>query len=237
LCEVPDEPALRSACALLDGHQIRFARYHEPDRGNELTALATEPLRGRRRRAPLRPFPLFNHDSDDGCADSARSDSQPHFPKGSVMSSDSLISRSIFPTGFGMFAPCDRQTYRKLKRIRHLAGFAEVERRRWDRSQPRLPHNRTFKRRRASGKIVREPVDENRMIFKPFFELRPVEPTSVYPVDARLAGPTDLHARFFEDYRAARHPKATAAEVRPLSLSRQKIDSLLEQIELWNLRR
>ena len=156
------------------------------------------------------------------------------------MSADSTVSPSapsVFRTSFGMFVPCDRETYRKLKRIRHLAGFAEVERRRWDRSQSRLAHNRKFKRRRPSGKIVREPVDECRMIFLSFYGLSRAAAAACMPVDARMACTTPLHERFFESYRAARYPKPTAAEVQPLALSREEIDWLLEQIEVWNLKR
>ena len=47
----------------------------------------------------------------------------------------STESFTVHRTSFGMFVPCDRQTYRKLKRIRHLVTLAEAERRRWDRSK------------------------------------------------------------------------------------------------------
>jgi hypothetical protein len=138
-------------------------------------------------------------------------------------------------TSFGHYVPCDRETYRKLKRIRHLAAFAEAERARWDRSQRRLPHNRAFKRRRG-GAVVREPVDARRMIFSPFFELRPAAAMEL-PADAVLASGTELRALFTEDYYNARRPVADPAAVRPLKLAPQQIDELLEQIELWNLRR
>ena len=154
------------------------------------------------------------------------------------MSTDSL--EHVFRTSFGLYVPCDRATYRKLKRIRHLATFAEVERRRWDRSQRRLPHNRTFKRHRlrdASGRFVREPVDPKRMMFAPFYELLAADVSLRFPPDARLARETELLSRFFADYSAARNPKPTAAEVAPLKLSSAEIDDLLTRIEVWNLRR
>jgi hypothetical protein len=143
-------------------------------------------------------------------------------------------------TSFGRFVPCDRDTYRKLKRIRHLAAFAEVDRRRWDRSQRRLPKNRVFIRRRGSA-VVREPVDALRMIFAPFYGLRLASHAggmcAAYPPDARLAEESELMARFMNDYHSARHPVANPADIRPLSLSATEIDALLQQIELWNLRR
>jgi len=145
----------------------------------------------------------------------------------------STQSQSFVPhrTSFGMFVPCDRETYRKLKRIRHLATFAEAERRRWDRSQKRLPHNRTFKRRCGLGRPVRERADAARMIFQPFYSLVPAEG------DVRMAQESDRMKCFFEDYRAARYPKPAAADVTPLKMSIEQIDALLIEIELWNLKR
>jgi hypothetical protein len=66
--------------------------------------------------------------------------------------------------------------------------------------------------------------------------LRPADPALGLPPDARLVCETDLFSRFFADYREARHPK-DAASVAPPKLSPAEIDALLEQIELWNLRR
>jgi hypothetical protein len=239
---VPDEPALRDACALLARHGVRFAAFHEPDRDSELTALATEPLRGAA-RAPLRRFPLLadpccapaTPSTSTAAAGSARASRSPNSPGGSAMSTDSMTT--VFRTGFGMYVPCDRATYRKLKRIRHLATFAEAERKRWDRSQRRLPHNRTFKRRRTSGRPVRELVDPARMIFQPFYALHGADSALGLPPDARPARETDLFARFFADYRAARHPAATPAEVVAPTMSPAEIDDLLTQIEVWNVRR
>lgn len=143
---------------------------------------------------------------------------------------------TVFRTRFGMFVPCDRETYRKLKRVRHLAAFAEAERRRWDRAQRRRPQNRAFTRRR-DGRPVREPVRPGRMIFAPFYALAPAGPAPGMPADARLARGTELLSRFFAAYNAARHPGAQPADVRPMQLSAAEIDELLERIELWNLRR
>ena len=156
------------------------------------------------------------------------------------MSPDSITTPTVFRTSFDMYVPCDRATYRKLKRIRHLATFAEAERKRWDRSQRRLPHNRMFKRYRlrdANGRFFREPVDAARMIFAPFYDLQAADASLSLPPDAHQARETLLASRFFDDYRAARHPKPTAAEVAPMKLSHAEIDELLAQIELWNLRR
>jgi len=247
---VDDEPALRRAATMLAQADIRFAPFHEPDRHHELTALATEPLCGRRRRAPLRRFALLGSLDDSranppppststaGADDSARPLVPQLFPGGSAMST--APATSVFRTSFGMFVPCERATYRKLKRIRHFATFAEAERRRWDRSQRRLPHNRNFKRfrlRDANGRFVRELVDARRMIFAPFYALDAADTSLGFPPDARLARQTELLTRFSADYHAARHPKSAAGEVQPLQLSLAQIDDLLTRIEVWNVKR
>lgn len=49
MCVVRNEAKLREVMSRLDSQQIRFKEFREPDRDNETTALATEPLRGDRR--------------------------------------------------------------------------------------------------------------------------------------------------------------------------------------------
>ena len=233
-CEVADEAALRDACADLERAGVRFTSFHEPDRNGELTAIATAPVYGRRGRAPLRAFQLLQ----DPCA-------APRPPRTAAglaraqpggFSMTAEPTTTVFRTRFGMFVPCDRETYRKLKRVRHLAAFAEAERRRWGRAQRRLPQNRTFPRRR-DGRRVRELVRPGRMIFGPFYALAPAGPEARLPANARLATGTEMLSRFFADYDAARHPVTTAEEVGPMRLSAAEIDELLERIEVWNLRR
>jgi len=51
LCAVPSQQRLLAAADFLCLNNIRFALFREPDRGNEATALATEPLSGAARRA------------------------------------------------------------------------------------------------------------------------------------------------------------------------------------------
>ena len=152
------------------------------------------------------------------------------------MNTNSTSADRVFRTRFNLYVPCDRETYRKLKRIRHLVSFAEAERARWNRSQRRLPHNRAFTRRRG-GRLVREPVDAGRMIFGPFFELHPAPAGLRLPQDAKLAAGTELLTRFYEDYLNAKRPVPDPAAVKPPRLTARQIDQILEQIELWNLRK
>jgi hypothetical protein len=70
---VPDEAALRGACARLDGAGVKYAAFREPDRGGELTAVATEPVFGRQ-RALFRQFRLLQEPGAHGPRQSPRRD-------------------------------------------------------------------------------------------------------------------------------------------------------------------
>jgi hypothetical protein len=85
--------------------------------------------------------------------------------------------------------------------------------------------------------VVREPVDSARMIYGPFFEIRPAPAGLSLPQDAKLAAGTELLTRFYEDYLSAKHPVPDPAAVKPPRLTVGEVDRILEQIELWNLRR
>jgi len=58
LCTSPDEISLSQQADALTSAGIRVTLFHEPDRNNELTAIATEPLCNRRRKL-LRRLPLL----------------------------------------------------------------------------------------------------------------------------------------------------------------------------------
>lgn len=50
VCGVKNEIALEREASRLEAFGIKFASFYEPDRGNELTALATAPIAGEDRR-------------------------------------------------------------------------------------------------------------------------------------------------------------------------------------------
>ncbi len=58
LCAVASEDRLLAAADHLFRHNVRHALFREPDRADEATALATEPLAGPRRR-PLSRYQCF----------------------------------------------------------------------------------------------------------------------------------------------------------------------------------
>jgi hypothetical protein len=58
LCRVANERDLLSAADRLECRGVRFQLFREPDRDNEATALATEPL-GPQRRGALARYPCL----------------------------------------------------------------------------------------------------------------------------------------------------------------------------------
>lgn len=65
LCGVNNEATLHRETKRLEKLGIRFACFREPDRAGELTALATEPLRGEARR-PMRRYQLLEEEDMTG---------------------------------------------------------------------------------------------------------------------------------------------------------------------------
>ena len=57
-CNVRDIGRLNNAAKKIHKHGIKFKPFYEPDIGNEFTALATEPLRGDKRKH-LKDFQLM----------------------------------------------------------------------------------------------------------------------------------------------------------------------------------
>ena len=65
LLAVPDEFSLELAARRLRAHYIRYSAFREPDLGDSLTAIATEPVDGDTRRL-FRKFPLLTSTSLGG---------------------------------------------------------------------------------------------------------------------------------------------------------------------------
>ena len=60
LCGVRDQSTLERETSRLMSKGIRFVEFHEPDRNDELTAIATEPIAGDARRM-FRRYDLLEH--------------------------------------------------------------------------------------------------------------------------------------------------------------------------------
>lgn len=64
VCRVRDEQALQREASRIELSGIRFAPFYEPDRNNELTAIATEPVSGSNRRR-FRRYNLLDQEERD----------------------------------------------------------------------------------------------------------------------------------------------------------------------------
>ena len=125
---------------------------------------------------------------------------------------------SVHQTSFGMFVPCDKATYKKLKRIFHLfTQFVRPWEDRWQRSQARQLHNRHFTLRKVRYEV------KDSWVFRPF---------SDFLKNNRVV-PSDLWRDFSADYWAARTPVKTPEEVKSPKLSVAQIDKLLMDIEAF----
>lgn len=130
-------------------------------------------------------------------------------------------SFSPIQTSFGKYVPCDRATYKKLKRINHiLHQCARVWADRWERSQKRLPHNRYY-----TFKKVRFMVKDS-WIFSQFWTIGTGR-------QSNCLMPTPLYKQFLDSYKSARYPKEKSEQVVPLSFTTEEIDRLLADIEAF----
>ena len=64
LCEVKNELHLAKIINKLEGTDIKFKTFREPDLNNSITALATEPIRGDKRKF-FEHLPLLKGDSNE----------------------------------------------------------------------------------------------------------------------------------------------------------------------------
>ncbi len=148
----------------------------------------------------------------------------------------------MFQSCWGLH-PCDYSTYRKLKFLYHVLQKAVRMAHTWERWKRKDPHNRVMRRRirNAQGQTIgyETPVPiaepgicaifsqkllENRHVDKKgnLFREGFLEENLVTD-DLGIAG----------DYVAARRPVKELAEVRPLRVGLETIDTLFEQARSW----
>lgn len=141
------------------------------------------------------------------------------------------------------FHPCDYATYRKLKLLNHAYLKALRIARAWERWQRKDPHNRVIRRRikNAKGQTIgyeaptpREEPCVCPVFTQKFLEVRYVDKKGNV-VKEGFAAPKVVTDDFgvVADYAAARKPVKDAKDVRPLRLSVETIDALVERAQAW----
>jgi hypothetical protein len=190
---------------------VRFRAFHEPDRGGQLTAAATEPVRGTQRLL-FRGYPLLR----GGAAPAT-------LPSSSLPSerSSDMAHRSRWG-----WHPCDYETYLLLKELNALCEKARRQYAAWQRWERKMPHNRVIRRK------VKD--DQGRVIRTEVIGPRP-EPPLPAPFCTRYQAVVRgraIERVAFSDlgipaaYRAARKPAASKEEVKPPGLTPEQVNRL-----------
>lgn len=154
---------------------------------------------------------------------------------------------NVFETSFGKFCPCDKATYKKLKRIRFLLEKEKKTNGRFKWFWRKAPQNRCIRDKKA-GTVT--PVSEP-VLFEPFYTKVALPENSWFAwlrkdyadQPKRLASlpvpeqnkfkieETQLLQDFLADRVNARFPQEKAEYVKPLKLTIEQIDSLLNALE------
>ncbi len=138
---------------------------------------------------------------------------------------------NVHQTRWGYVAT-DYETYQKLRRLQYLdllSQKAAAARWRWDRKEPqnRIEHHWV---RNAEGQKIHciegDPIPEPKCGYYRFMD------SSDIKVEGRWSALTWGEA-IYEDYRSAKYPKATAEEVEPIRLTKEQIDEMLKEAEVW----
>jgi hypothetical protein len=148
----------------------------------------------------------------------------------------------MFPSRWG-FHPCDYATFRKLKTLHQAYLKALRMARVWERWERKAPHNRVSRRRlrNAQGQTIAYdapvPIPEPALcsVFtQKIQEQRFIDKNGNVAKDGFLMTKLVINdMRIIVDYHNARRPAASAAEVKPVTLSVVEIDALYEAVRKW----
>lgn len=228
VCAVSDERRLLSLAARLAREGIAFQVFSEPDMDGQRTALATEVVRGTRRRA-FRNLRLLRAQEDKG---------------GNTMETqkqETATEQGTFETRWGHVA-YSYEDYLKLKKLHKIWFRALRSAAVWKRWVRKAPHNRLSRRTlrdaegRRIGREVIGPTTEPRTC--ELFSRKLVDVDRKPIVDDRnkcgwFMGWIKTDDAVAVEYRKAKHPKADAGEVGKAGLTGPEIDSMLAAAEEW----
>ncbi len=229
VCAVSDERQLLGLAARLAREGIAFQVFSEPNMAGQRTALATEAVRGDRRRA-FRNLRLLRAQEDKGDSTMETQDKQ-----------ETAMEQGTFKTKWGHVA-YSYENYLKLKRLHKVWFKAIRDAARWKRWVRKAPHNRLSRRtlRDAEGRRI------GREVVGPALEPRVCDLFSRKLVNADrkpLVSEYNKYGWFMgwirtddtvaTEYRKAKHPKADADCVEKAGLTGPEIDAILSAAEEW----
>lgn len=197
----------------------------------QATALATEIVRGDRRRAFRNLQLLSAQDEDEG----------ENTMETQAKQQETATEQGTYKTRWGHVA-YSYEDYLKLKKLHKIWFRALRDAARWKRWVRKLPHNRLSRRtiRDAAGRrIGREvigPAPEPRTC--DLFSRKLVDADRKVIVSERnkygwFIGLIETDDTVAVEYRKAKHPKADAAEVGKAGLTGPEIDKMLADAEGW----
>jgi hypothetical protein len=141
---------------------------------------------------------------------------------------DTVVEQKTVVQGRWGFYPCNRETYKKLKRLNFLSLLSKQADNRYACWANKLPHNRVSRkwtRNEQGQKIgceIGQPLPEPKNGFVRFKDR----------INLKV-GFITLRDAISQDYRNARYPKLTAEQVSPLFLRSERIDFWLAEAETW----
>ena len=226
VCAVRDERRLISLAGRLARDGIAFQVFSEPDMGGQATALATETVRGDRRRA-FRNLRLLSADDNDEGEDTMETDKQDTM--------EQATEHGTYRTRWGHVA-YSYEDYLKLKRLHKIWFRALRAASRWKRWVRKAPHNRVTRRTlrdsdgRKIGREIAGPTPEPRTcdLFS-----RKLVTNDRKPVGRWFVGWITTDDTVATEYRKAKHPKSAPEEVEPAGLTSRQIDAMLADAEEW----
>ena len=144
---------------------------------------------------------------------------------------------NVFESKFGFHA-CDRETYKKIKRIRHLIEQCKGRNNRFNWFWRKAPQNRVIKTYTGERNCTMSPMSEPKL-FDMFYRKSEskmskaqMEVCGYHPEQFRYkVEPTLELDLFMQTYKAARHPFPTAEAVKPMLHTVEEIDLILHSLE------
>ncbi len=127
------------------------------------------------------------------------------------------------------FYPCDKDLFLKLKFLNKIYFQSLYMKANWERWNRKAPHNRVMraKIRNSAGQVVgyQPPIPRSEpQIDSIFLEKKQYGPLTVVECTGHVSN--NLGQRIYQDYRRARYPVASAADVKPLMMSVKEIEEL-----------
>jgi len=141
----------------------------------------------------------------------------------------------MFKTSFGMFVPCDYETYKKLKVIKAVINVSRIHKRRFEKWFAKAPHNRTKPEPQVCSVFWKKIITKKKI----WIYHKETGKYDTPMVDYEYHEPIkdekgrDLCQVFMNSYNIASTPKNTPEEVEQPDLDWSILDEIYDQCLEW----